>query len=63
MNTDPDFAILFQKFFTERLIRQRFASPNTIKAYRDTFHLLLRFTEKQLRKEPSKLDLAAMPLP
>jgi integrase/recombinase XerD len=36
-----------QAFFTERLIRQRQASPNTIAAYRDTFRLLLRFAHSR----------------
>ena len=30
-----------QAFFTERLIRQRQASPHTLAAYRDTLRLLL----------------------
>ena len=30
-------------FFTERLMRQRHASPNTVAAYRDTFCLLLGY--------------------
>ena len=30
-----------QAFFTDRLITQRNASPQTIAAYRDTFRLLL----------------------
>jgi integrase/recombinase XerD len=30
-------------YFTDRLIGQRSASPNTIAAYRHTFRLLLRF--------------------
>ena len=32
-----------QAYFTDRLISQRQASPNTIAAYRHTFRLLLRF--------------------
>ena len=32
-----------QAFFTDRLVRQRNASPNTIAAYRDTLKLLLGF--------------------
>ena len=32
-----------QAFFTDRLIRQRQASPHTIAAYRDTLRLLLGF--------------------
>ncbi len=47
-----------QAFFTERLIRQRQASPNTIAAYRDTFRLLLTFAEQQTSTHPSQLDLA-----
>ena len=33
-----------QAFFTDRLARQRHASPHTIAAYRDTWRLLLGFT-------------------
>jgi integrase/recombinase XerD len=47
-----------QAFFTERLIRQRQASPNTIASYRDTFRLLLSFAEQQTSTKPSQLDLA-----
>jgi integrase/recombinase XerD len=44
-----------QAFFTERLQRQRQASPNTIGAYRDTFRLLLTFAEQQTGKTSSQL--------
>ena len=47
-----------QAFFTDRLIAQRNASPNTIAAYRDTLRLLLGFTEKQTKGRASKLDIA-----
>lgn len=46
-----------EAFFTERLQQQRRASPHTIAAYRDTFRLLLRFAEKQLGREPTRLLL------
>jgi site-specific recombinase XerD len=46
-----------QAYFTDRLIRQRQVSPNTLAAYRDTMRLLLDFTSGQLNIEPSKLDL------
>ena len=49
------FPSLLQGFFTERLIRQRQASPHTIAGYRDTFRLLLRFAADQLGKAPSVL--------
>jgi hypothetical protein len=47
-----------QAFFTERLQRQRQASPNTIAAYRDTFRLLLAFAEQQIGKTPSQIRVA-----
>lgn len=46
-----------QTFFTDRLIRQRHASPNTIAAYRDTFKLLLGFATRRTGKPASQLDL------
>ncbi len=46
------FQSLLQGFFTERLLRQRQASPHTIAGYRDTFRLLLRFAADQLGKVP-----------
>ena len=36
-------AATLQVFFTDRLIRQRQASPHTVAAYRDTFKVLLGF--------------------
>ena len=47
-----------EAFFTERLIGQRHASPNTVAAYRDAWRLLLRFAQARTAKEPSQLDLA-----
>jgi site-specific recombinase XerD len=47
-----------QAFFTDRLIRQRGASPHTIAAYRDTMRLLLTFAQQRLSKPASALDLA-----
>jgi site-specific recombinase XerD len=46
-----------QAFFTERLTRQRQASPNTVAAYRDTLRLLLTFTQHHLSKQPSAIDI------
>jgi integrase len=45
-----------QLFFTERLARQRQASPATVTAYRNTFRLLLRFLQDRTGKAPSALD-------
>ena len=45
-----------QLFFTERLAKQRQASPATVKSYRDTFRLLLTFVQDRTGKAPSTLD-------
>ncbi len=42
MTPDTHFSGLVQAFFTDRLLRQRRASPHTVAGYRDTFRLLLR---------------------
>jgi integrase/recombinase XerD len=47
-----------QAFFTQRLLRERNASPHTIAAYRDTIRLLLRFAAARCGREPSMLDVA-----
>jgi len=52
-----------QAFFTERLITQRNASPQTIAAYRDTFRLLLRFAQQQTGKQPFQLDIDDLDAP
>jgi len=47
-----------EAFFTERLIHQRQASPNTIAAYRDAWRLLLGYVQQRTGKQPYQLDLA-----
>lgn len=54
------FPSLIQRFFCEYLVNQRNASPATISSYRDTFRLLLKFSQKCLRKEPAALTLTDM---
>jgi site-specific recombinase XerD len=54
---------LLEAFFTDRLQRQRNASPNTVAAYRDTFRLLLVFAQARVRKPPSALPLGALDAP
>jgi site-specific recombinase XerD len=53
-----DLAPVLQGFFTDRLARQKKASPNTVAAYRDTCRLLLAFARGQTGKAPSQLSLA-----
>jgi integrase/recombinase XerD len=54
---DANFPALLQSFFTTRLMGQRKVSPHTIASYRDTFRLLLQFSQKRLRKAPTQLSL------
>ena len=56
-------ASTLQAFFTDRLVQQRNASPNTVVAYRRTFCLLLRFLQARTGKEPSSLDFADLSAP
>lgn len=63
MNSLPNFPALLQRFFTERLIQQRRASPHTIASYRDTFRLLLRFAQTQLGKPPTQLPFEQVDAP
>jgi site-specific recombinase XerD len=53
-----DLAPLLQGFFTDRLARQKKASPNTVAAYRDSCRLLLAFAQSKTGKAPSQLSLA-----
>lgn len=52
-----------ESFFTDRLMRERRASPHTIAAYRDTFRLLLGFVQARLKKAPSTVALADLDAP
>ena len=46
-----------QAFFTDRLVRERHASPATVAAYRDTWRMLLDFAATRTRISPIRLDL------
>jgi integrase/recombinase XerD len=52
-----------QAFFTDRLVRERNASPLTVAAYRDSWRLLLRFVNKRSGKPPSSLDFNDIDVP
>lgn len=49
-------AATLEKYFTDRLLRQRQVSPQTVASYRDSLQLLLHFVHDQCGKEPSQLD-------
>jgi len=52
-----------QAFFTDRLLGQRGASPNTIAAYRDTMRLLLGFAADRTGIRPCQLDIGDLDAP
>jgi integrase/recombinase XerD len=56
-------APLLEAFFTDRLLKERQASPNTIASYRDAFRLLLCFAEERLGKAPSDILLTDLDAP
>jgi site-specific recombinase XerD len=55
-------APVLEGFFTQRLA-QRQASPHTVASYRDTFCLLLRYSQQHLGKPPSRLDVTDLDAP
>jgi integrase/recombinase XerD len=63
MNPPAGFPALLESFFTKRLIAQRRASPHTIASYRDTFHVLLQFTQRELGKAASQITLEDLNAP
>jgi len=63
MKGPSDFPALLERFFTQRLMTQRQASPHTVASYRDSFRLLLGFAQCQLHKAPSKLNLQDLDAP
>jgi integrase/recombinase XerD len=52
-----------QAFFTDRLIRERHASPQTVAAYRDTWRLLLNYVAARSGKQPCDLDFDELDAP
>jgi site-specific recombinase XerD len=63
MTTTTSFAPLLERFFTQRLMQQRQASPHTIKSYRDTCRQLLLFAQQRLHQLPSRLHVEQIDAP
>lgn len=63
MKASKTLAFLLESFFTHRLMKQRQASPHTISSYRDTFRLLLRFTQRKINKPPAHLSFEEIDAP
>jgi site-specific recombinase XerD len=56
-------AALLERFFTQRLMQQRQASPHTISSYRDTFRQFLTFVQQRWHKPPSRLNFEEIDAP
>lgn len=54
---------LLERFFVQRLMNQRQASPHTVKSYRDAFRQLLQFAQKRLGRRPSDLQFEQIDAP
>lgn len=52
-----DIQTLIQKYFLQRLMAQRNVSPETIKSYRDTFRLYLKYIETHCGVTPAKMSI------
>jgi site-specific recombinase XerD len=63
MSAPASFAPLVERFFTQRLMQQRQASPHTISSYRDTFRQFLKFVQQRLHKPPSRLSFEEIDAP
>src|SRR5713101_1686779 len=63
MSNHTDLAPMLERFFTQRLMQQRQASPHTISSYRDTFRQFLKFTQQRLHKPPSRLSFEQIDAP
>jgi integrase/recombinase XerD len=58
-----DFATHLTAFLTAYMAEQRNASPNTIRSYRDTFVLLLRYLRDARERPVEKVTLASIDAP
>jgi site-specific recombinase XerD len=63
MTTTTSLAPLLERFFTQRLMQQRQASPHTISSYRDTFRQFLSFAQQRLHQPPSRLNVEQIDAP
>jgi len=63
MKIYDNFPFLLEAYFTDRLMRQRNASPHTLASYRDTFRLLLEYAERHVGRSPSDLLIEDLDAP
>jgi site-specific recombinase XerD len=63
MKASGTLPALLERYFVDRLMRQRQVSRHTIASYRDTFRLLLEYAQRRLGKTPSVLNLTDLDAP
>ena len=63
MTPVTSLAPLLERFFSQRLMHQRRASPHAIRSYRDTFRQFLIFAQQRLRQPPSRLNFERIDAP
>ena len=63
MTPSLGLAPLLERFFTQRLMQQRQASPHTVSSYRDTFRRFLRFVQQRFQISPSRLTFEKIDAP
>lgn len=63
LEASPGFPSLLQDFFCQRLLNQRNVTARTVASYRDSFRLLLGYTESQLHRSPTAVTLAHLDAP
>ena len=63
MTGATSLAPVLERFFTQRLMQQRQASPHTIRSYRDTFCQFLVFAQQRLRRHPSRMAFEQIDAP
>ena len=63
MTRTTSLAPVLERFFTQRLMQQRQASPHTINSYRDTFRQFLIFAQQRLDRSPSRLTFEQIDTP
>ena len=54
---------LLERFFTQRLLQQRQASPHTISSYRDTFRQFPKFVQARVQTPPARLTVEEVDAP
>jgi integrase/recombinase XerD len=54
----PSFQDLLQKFFLQRMMQQQNTSADTVKSYRDTFRLYIKYLKDQHHISPSAIQIS-----